>query len=169
MSEVLTASSLEVLIVPSTTVETLEINGQDVLTVIEDSIELLEVAVQGPPGTPGSAEFYTYPANGSVSGHRVIRISSGLATVCTTSDAMYAHNFVGISMNAAANGDPVNIQRSGEMVEPSWSWVEDKPIFMDSVGRLTQTVNPSGLSIIVATVLTPTKIIIGIRQPIVAI
>jgi len=169
MSEVLTTSSLEVLIVPSVTSETLEVSEQEVLTINEGTIELLEVAEQGPPGMPGSAEFYTYPANGAVSGHRVIRISSGMATVCTTSDDLYAHNFVGVSMNAATNGDPVNIQRSGEMVEPTWSWAEDKPIFMGSDGRLTQVANPSGLSVIVATVLTPTKIIIDIRQPIVTI
>jgi hypothetical protein len=153
--------------------ESLTVLEQEVLTISDETTELLEVAMQGPPGPPGGggggSGYYTFPANGAVSGHKVMRVSSGLATVCTTNDTMYAHNIVGISMNAAADGDPVNIRHSGEMVEPSWNWMEERPVFMGGDGRLTQAVSVSGLSIIVATVLTPTKIIVDIRQPIIVV
>lgn len=93
--------------------------------------------LQGPPGPP--ADTLIGIARAVVSGHRaVIMTSTGIrhADLTRTADA---DEVVGISENAAAIGDSVVIIRRGLMIEPSWHWTPDVPIWCAIGGTLTQT------------------------------
>jgi hypothetical protein len=156
-----------------------EVESTQILTVGDGSslasaeavIELLEVVQQGlpgPQGLPGNAgaSYLTYPAGQVISGHRVMKTSGGSAFYASASTPGDANLMLGISLNAAMIGDPVNIQYSGEIVEPSWAWIPDQVIFCGVDGALTQTA-PSGVQTIVAVASAPTKIVINISRPII--
>ena len=108
-----------------------------------------------------------YVANGAISGHRVIRCdSTGKAAYADSNTTAHANSVIGISTNAAVNGDIVNVQFSGEVEEPSWNWTPNMPVFDGVNGTLTQTSPTQGFSLVVGFAVTPTKIVVGIKQPI---
>jgi hypothetical protein len=115
-----------------------------------------------------TAFVVTYAAGITLSGHRVV-------VVYPDSRAHYADNQVmddmprvmGITMGAVSEGNPCDIQVFGEMIESSWSWTEGRPIFLGGNGLLTQTVPTTGFQMEVAFAVTPQKIMIEIKPPIV--
>lgn len=161
----------ELIVSEVTSTQILTVEDGSTLVSTETVTELLEVAQQGlpgPQGLPGSAgaAYLTYAAGQVISGHRVIKTSGGSAYYASSAAPGDANLMLGISLNAALQGDPVNVQYSGEVTEPSWAWTPDQVVFCGVDGVLTQT-PPSGVQTIVAVASTPTKIVINIRQPIV--
>lgn len=86
-----------------------------------------------------------WPAGEVLSGHRALRVALGQAWLCNALQAGQADSLVGIGMQAAATGEPVNVRLSGILEEPSWSW-QAGPVYVGAEGRLTQ--DPSGLAFI---------------------
>ena len=52
--------------------------------------------------------------------------------------ADHGDDVLGITLGAAVSGDEVQIQGSGEIVEPSWAWQPQEPIFLGVHGTMTQ-------------------------------
>jgi hypothetical protein len=124
----------------------------------------------GPQGIPGAsgASYLTYKASGAVSGHRAVRaIGGGLLGYADSNTVAHANSVLGISMNAASNGNDVNVQFSGEMVEPSWNWTPGLPVFCGVQGVLTQTPPSVGFQLVVAVAISATAVIVGIKFPII--
>lgn len=124
---------------------------------------------QGPPG-PAGASVTSYVAGETLGGNRAVKANvSGQAVYATNTDAASQH-LLGVTTGAAVFGDNVSVQRSGVMVEPSWSWSPNQPVFLGANGVLTQTY-PTGalLSIIVGFALTPTSIHLSPREPIITV
>jgi hypothetical protein len=105
------------------------------------------------------AETGTYYIEGSLSGQTTdgwyISLGGGSAvlTVAATEaiaplkavtsagalcDVADVDSFAGISQAAAAIGEGVNLIRSGLIVDGSWTWTPDQPIFIADGGALTQ-------------------------------
>lgn len=123
--------------------------------------------IQGTPGVSGSS-YVTYTANGAIGGHRAVRpVFDNEVAYADNSATADANVVLGITIGAAVNGADVNVQTTGEMVEPSWDWTIDQPVFVGAAGVLTQTVPTSGFLLIVGIATAPTKLLIGIKQPIV--
>lgn len=116
----------------------------------------------------GVVPKFDLPAAGPISGHRALA-ATGDGHVRYASSAVLtdAHAVLGISLNAAADGAMVSIQHGGQIVEPSWNWTPQQPIFCGENGVLTQTAPTAGFVLIIATALSPTAIAVGIKQPIV--
>ena len=74
---------------------------------------------------------------------------------------------LGITTGAAAAGDAINVQASGEMTEVSWNWTPGLPVFLGTNGLLTQTPPVSGFQLVLGVAISPTKLAINIKQPIV--
>ncbi|MNN66506.1 hypothetical protein D3C81_1820880 [compost metagenome] len=138
-----------------------------------ETLVLLEVGTQGPPGPPGApgqagVGYVTFLAQGAVGGHRVTRAAfAGHARYADSSTVADATAVLGISLNAADDGAPVNVASSGEIIEPSWAWIEDAPIFVGGMGLLTQNPPTSGFQLVVGVATSPTSMLVGIKQPII--
>ncbi len=137
---------------------------------------ILEVAKQGIPGPQGAAgepgqagvAFVPLKASGALGGQRVVRAAfPGYVRYADSSLAADANHVVGISLNAAVDGATVNVAASGEIVEPTWNWEPDMPVFVGLEGRLTQTPPAAGFSLVVAVATSPTSVVVGVKQPIV--
>jgi hypothetical protein len=122
--------------------------SEDVTTsiIVEPVTTTVEVTglagIRGPQGEPGPAGegvvSQVHEAATNLSGHRAIRVVSGLAYVCDGSNASHAGRCIGISTGAVVAGDDVNIQTSGLLTEPSWNWA-DGPVYVGASGVLTQS------------------------------
>ena len=144
-------------------------------TSVQVSAAVNEVQVQGAAGIRGpkgekgdpGEGFVTqaHPAGTTLSGHRALRVSGGLAYICDGADRVQAGRCIGIGLNAALEGDDVTIQTAGSVSEPSWNWSEGA-VFVGVNGTLTQSL--LGLAFIhqlgVAT--SPTQIDINPVSPI---
>lgn len=119
-----------------------------------------------PPPTPTDP---TLIAGRNVSGHRVMKATEGLADYASSAIIGDANLILGISKGAALVGDPVTIQTEGMMTEPSWNWDVGVPIFNGVDGLLTQVSATEGYSLVVGIPITPTTILVSVKQPIITI
>lgn len=116
---------------------------------------------KGDTGPSGASSSYSYITGEALGGHRVAVIDNNIAYYADNSNLSHINKPIGISNNASAEGEEINIVFFGEMEEGSWNWNINKPIFFNSTGELTQTEPTSGFSCIIATPITATKIFIN--------
>lgn len=140
------------------------------VTVIE-SISIGPQGIQGIQGIqgPAGATVLVYPAGEVLSGHRiVIRDVLGAATVkyASSSNPVHAAKVIGMTRGAALLGADTYIQTDGEIEEPSWNWDLSLPVWLGENGMISQAPPVTGYSLIVASVVTPTRLYIKIREPI---
>jgi hypothetical protein len=124
----------------------------------------------GPKGDPGQsgASYLTYFADGALGGQRVVRATSaGKVGYVDPGDPAQAHAAIGLTMGAAADGASINVQFSGEMSEPSWSWTANQPIFAGANGIPTQTPPATGFQAAIGVAISATAMVIQIKSPIV--
>lgn len=150
-----------------------ELAPAPILITSESAVVLLEASRQGPPGPPGApgqggVSYVTFTASGALGGHRAVRASfANRAVYADHDDVASASSVLGITLGAADDGTQVNVAASGEIIEPSWAWVVDKPIFVGVNGVLTQTPPPTGFLLVVGVATSATSMLVSIKQPIV--
>lgn len=138
------------------------------ILIVEEITERVVIVEQGEQGVPGDSgtSTITLTAGEAVGGRRMVVINgSGEAVYADQSITDHANRVLGMTTQAASLGAPVTIQSSGEFTEPTWTWALDNPIFLGANGQLTQTVPATGVTLQVATPISATTIIIGIKMP----
>ena len=118
----------------------------------------------GPPG-PAGGDMLDLPASGAISGHKAICNNGGSAVYADSTDPSTAHTLVGVSYNAAADGDTVSIVTVGPVTEVSWSWTPQQPIYIGTGGNLTQTAPTSGYIRRIGFAETATTVFVQPSQP----
>lgn len=117
-------------------------------------------AVIGPPGPDASR--LTRPAGEALGGHRGVKVrADGKAVYVSPSDAD-VDAIVGLTFNAAASGETVEIVAGGEVSESGWNW-QPGAIYLAASGNLTQTVPTSGAIVRIGTALGPTAMFVNPR------
>lgn len=104
-------------------------------------------------------------AGETLSGQRVVRIENAQALYASSAVQAHAGHVAGITTGAALADDPVSVQTTGIMTEPSWSWAPG-PVYLGVGGALTQTPPETGFVLIVGRAIDATKMLIGIQTPI---
>lgn len=124
---------------------------------------------QGPPGVAGENGSITFnrTAEIALSGQRVVRTVDGTqVNYCDAETLAHVNTLLGITTGAASGGGLITVVASGELVEVSWSWTPDQPIYCGANGALTQTYDPLwSWSRIVGFATAATKMIVDIREP----
>lgn len=125
------------------------------------------VAEQGPAGPPGNdrVSVSRAPAAENLSGHRAIGGSSDGVSTRSASDLSTLGQVVGVTLGSAVRGQEVQFQTSGEIVEPSWSWMPGR-VWLGENGLLTQTLPVQGYLQQIGTSNGPTKLVVNIGTPI---
>ncbi len=150
-------------------VEIVEVQQHVVCAPLQTPVALVEApAAQGPPGPPGP----TGPAGGSsitvvagetLSGHRGVRFDA-------TGQAFYAHpddgTCAGVTLSAALVGNTVQVQLGGQIIEPSWAWDPDEPIYLAASGILTQDPVDADSLVEMGVALSATSMMLRIQQTI---
>lgn len=167
MSEVIEVDRADYLVIElPVPAETIELAGP--------AIDLLEVTEQGPAGPqgpigPSGGSAITAICGAALGGHRMVRYRAFDALIDYASAAAPADfgNVLGMTIHAADEGDPVDVIRSGAIIEPSWSWIVGAPVYLGVSGALTQT-PPTAPSfcMIVGFPVTATMLFISGREPV---
>lgn len=119
----------------------------------------------GPAGPAGGSEVR--PASGAIGGQRMlIGNADGSVSYADASNMAHLGKVLGISENAANDGDNVTVIVLGYTEFNGWAWNTSLPIYLGTNGLLTQTPAVSGFSQIVAMAETATRIYIRLREPI---
>lgn len=93
---------------------------------------------QGPVGPAGGADIYKVAAT-SLGGSRVVRSTGNdLAGYADCSDPNHGDDVLGITRDAVSAGVSVRIASGTEVVEPSWNWIPQQPIYLAEDGLMTQ-------------------------------
>lgn len=121
----------------------------------------------GGTGTVTSDTIMTLTSDRSLSGHRVVASVSGSLIYASRTNLDCVNNVVGILKDAVSAGGTASIQFRGYMDEPSWTWQLDRPVFVGLDGYLTQTPPSVGFSQQIATVISATRVLINIQDPII--
>jgi hypothetical protein len=140
------------------------------ITNVVDKVQIFEIVTRGLQGSAGLAtsSYVPYITTIPISGHRVVSAAfDNTLAYADSSINILANSVIGITNNAGNVGDVINVQISGSMTEPSWSWVQNLPIFCSTTGLLTQTQPTSGFSLVVAVATSSITILIGVKQPII--
>lgn len=156
-------SEVHVNISESTLVTTSPTNNVIVSEVIET--ELLSSGQQGPAGPPGpSGEgAIVVIAGENLGGGRIVMHENDEAFYSSSDVTDDMDKVIGVTIGAVVIGADSNVRSSGELIDSSWSWASG-PIYNGLNGIMTQTVPSTGFVLQVATALSPTKILINIKQ-----
>jgi hypothetical protein len=131
--------------------------------------------VTGPRGLdgqqgPAGGTTTSYPASIALSGHRMVTLdATGEATYASNDNLTHSNRVLGMTTGAADVGATAYIQIFGELVEPTWNWTLDTPIYLSVDGLLTQTppAQPAVFTLIVGFPIAATSMFINIQSPII--
>jgi hypothetical protein len=104
----------------------------------------------GEPGPAGpDTRFIREIAGEALGGNRVVIVDDdSKAYYADRSISSHTNRVLGITTSAVSQDVFVDIQIFGIMVEPSWNWTMELPIFLSTSGVLTQTAPTSGFILI---------------------
>jgi hypothetical protein len=137
---------------------------QSALLAVQQVATLELVVGQGPAGPPSTGVVLT--ASGNLGGHKVVRASGvGGAALASSSNLAHLGFIIGVTTNAALNGDQVGVVAGGEIVEPSWTFTPG-PLYLGDNGALLQAPPVSGFLQQIAIATAPTRIVVSLGPPI---
>lgn len=150
--------------------------------VVVDATEVLvvEVLEQGPPGVKGDQGergeqgppvTFKYLAGHTISGHRVVALNQfGQLVYASADEVASGVRAIGLTTAAALVGEEVVVQKFGALIEPSWNWTPESPIYLGLTGLLTQQTpeQPSShFSMVIGFAIDSTSIFIDMKTPII--
>jgi hypothetical protein len=101
-------------------------------------------------------------------GHRLVATdgAGGLA-YASCDDPADLPAVIGMTLQAAAAGDTVSVQRVGEIEEGSWAWTPGAPVFLGLNGVPTQSLPEGALfGLVVGVASSPTTVFMAPREPV---
>lgn len=119
---------------------------------------------QGIPGPAGGQSFQRL-AGETLSALRLVYELDGEVFALDSGDADHIDMLLGITLTAAAAGEPVNVQRSGVIDDAGWSWTPGL-VWLGVDGRLTQTPPADGFDVLIGAATSATRITLNITDPI---
>ena len=109
----------------------------------------------------------SYTASEAIGGHIVVyQTSSGLA-IASSSSVAHANRILGITNGAVTLGADTPVTLSGELIEPTWTFTEGLPVYLSVNGTLTQIPPVTGFILQMGVAVSPTKIAVSIKLPII--
>lgn len=151
------------------TVTVLDASHIDVVSADEPVRVVETAAAQGPQGPQGpaggSASYRTVSALG---GHRAVCLQADGLHYADASTLAHAGLTAGITPGAVEAGASTTPVSNGELIEPSWRWEVDRPVFVGLDGTLTQTLPQSAVfSQVVGVATSSTSLFVRLHEPVI--
>lgn len=94
----------------------------------------------GIPGAGGETVAVIKKARGSIGGHRIVRsVSATEVAYADSGDITNSDDVLGLTLNAGADGDDVQVLTDGEHTFAGWAWTPLETIYLNGSGLMTQT------------------------------
>lgn len=119
--------------------------------------------IQGPPGDSTQSVYLL--SSIPVGGNRIVA-TNALGKLVYPDPNLQQNTLVGITKHSATPDQLTEVQITGIMSEPSWSWDTTQPIYWTANGILTQVPPTIGTLQVVGYPVTPTSMIIDKQTPI---
>jgi hypothetical protein len=120
-----------------------------------------DAGIQGIQG-PGTTDT-TVSAGESINGHRVVTRVLGNIYHADKDTLSHQSQVLGLSTHSGVASTDVNVLTMGYIVEPSWNWTPDKPLFLGSGGLLTEVPPTTGFLLQVAQSISQTEVWVNIK------
>jgi len=163
-------------------------NLEDIkVTVLEDGVAIVDdndyIVIQDPPGdeiTPVFSEGIVQTTNnyvinnGSATATAVVDIAAGVVMASFDGGLRLADKdadedidaVIGVVVSSVLAGEEVTIQLSGELLNLSWNWTLNAPIYLGNNGVLTQTLPTTGFIQRIGFPILSTKMLIDKTIPV---
>ncbi len=145
----------------------------DVLVAVQEVVDVVLAAQQGPAGPAGPAGISTdivRTAAITLGGHRIVSANAaGQLVYADNSDMGTMRSVIGMTLGAALAGEDATVRWAGEVEEPSWSWTANQAVYLGKNGLLTQNVPTIADSVFLQVVgypITATRLLLTFREPI---
>lgn len=169
--ETVTVYETEQITETQTVQEALETFAVELVTETITEVESIsEYGQQGPPGPPGPsgnlAQTVSRLAGEALGGSRVVYVAADGTFRYADSQNDSARSIAGVTLGAAILGATATAQYAGELVEPSWAWTPEFPVFLSTNGLLSQSEPVSGIVVTVGVATGTDRILVRIGVPI---
>lgn len=114
-----------------------------------------------------SSLINTYTASTAIGGHIVVYQTDSGIDIASSNSVSHASRVIGVTNSAVEVNSNVPVTLSGELVEPTWAFNSGFPVFLSINGTLTQTPPTVGFILQVGVAISPTKLLISIKLPII--
>lgn len=152
----------------STAIIEVEVAPNVVVDVEASPVVIVEIMPEGSGGGAVEASnIIELEAASAIGGHRVVHsLGNGTIDIASSDDVTHINTIIGITTGAVIQGDMASVQLSGDMIEPSFTFVPG-PIYFNDVGVLTQTRPVTGFIQQVAVSVSATEIVVQLGVPVV--
>ena len=148
--EILLAEQVTPIAIESSAVEVVTLESETYIVDEVPQISILTVGEPGPKGDigepgPSGEGTLTKIAGMILGGHRVIVLDAvGQAIYADHTDITHRDKVLGLTLGAALEDAEVSIKTYGEITEPSWTWTLNEPVYLGTLGQLTQVLPITG-------------------------
>lgn len=136
--------------------------------VTQDVPELLMTAAgeQGPPGIPGPAggTAIQCSAGATLSALRAVYELNGQVFALDYRDTEHIDLLLGVTLTAADQGHPVNVQRLGAIDDDAWSWQPGR-VWLGADGALTQNPPTDGFDVLIGAAVASGRLLLNLQDP----
>lgn len=144
--------------------------GQD-NTLLEpvQELVLLTEAQQGPPGIPGPAGGQVVQRTAGMDISALLVVYEDLNGAVWPADPDVERDvlaLLGVTVSAAAGGQPINVQRLGHIDDAAWQLQPGKRVFLGRQGHLTQEPPKAGYDVLIGMALTASRLLLNFQDPI---
>lgn len=139
--------------------------------VVKESAPLTVVVTRGIPGPtgppgPDGGNVLQRAAGETLSALRAVYELDGAVRPLDAGDADHIDLLLGITITAAAAGQPINVQRAGSISDAAWSWTPGSRVHLGANGALTQSPPVDGFDVLIGTAVSPTSLLLNLQEPI---
>ena len=112
----------------------------------------------------------SYVTSIPIGGHRAVTLNAAKELIyADNTNPAHLGKILGISESAADAGSLLTVCSFGELIESSWTWTLDGPIYLTTNGQLTQTAPTTGFLCAVGFPISSTAIFVGVQPSIILI
>lgn len=164
----------QVVIVDDGVVDVVYVPEVSVITTVTNTATVITEGIQGPPGPIGpqgpAAAQSTHPAGTTLDAYQAVYLdNAGTLQIATNSTSSHAFALLGLAQTAAVATQQIVVHNIGEIENALWTWTLGQPIYLGTLGLLTQTppVAPgSAFSMVVGWPISTTRIYFAKREPV---
>lgn len=142
-----------------------------VSNVLSTEAIVAQIGIPGPAGSSAESVPLSLLAGESISALKAVYVDStnGKLFLCDSSDADSSLGFIGISTNSGGVDSAILVAYNGLMEDSSWTWDISigYHLYLAAGGAITQMAPVSGVSYVIGTVVSGTKILINPMSPII--
>jgi len=169
------SDDIDSVIVNEITEDSVVISTDEDSVVISDDVdnvnikfsEILQSIVQNITNINNDNSVFIGTASEDMIANRMVIAKNSQIEYADNTDITHSQIVTGIITQSVLLGQEVNVTISGEVIEGTWNWTLDEPIFLDINGLMTQTVPTIGFSLQVGYPTSITSMIIDIKTSII--